>query len=111
MTIYVLTFISLIIFCCYYAFVKRNRFRAAYEEGEIQDLTTPVFLKKGRKIWEGNLQTGEVCEAKIMRDAEVEKHGLTRIVINANCIYVDAINKHNAERKIIDKLEKRLGKK
>ena len=68
-------------------------------------------LKKGLKIWELNLAKLEVYEAKI-EETEVVMFGgkavpKRKLVMQKNCIYVDALNLENAKRKFKAQLKKR----
>lgn len=108
---FIILFVTAFIWLFIVAFIKRNKFRATFQETDVQELTTPIFLKKGYKIWEGNLTTGEVTEAQIVPNEKGVPKGLTTIAVKKHCMYVVAMNKLNAERKVIAKLEKKLGLK
>lgn len=108
---FIILFVIAFIWLFIAAFIKRNKFRAKFEDTDVQELTTPIFLKKGYKIWEGDLTTGEVKEAQTVPNEQGVPRELTTIAVKKNCMYVVAMNKTNAERKVIAKLEKRLGLK
>ena len=58
--------------------------------------------KKGHKIFEFNYVTKDFNEAKY--DLQIKNKGRKIIITNKNCIYVSALNKKNAAKKILKRL-------
>ncbi len=82
-----------------------------YEEDEIQDFTQELFIPKGMKVYRGNLETYEVDEAKIIRISGNSKGDTCKVIIEIGYVYELALNKQNAERKMVEKIMKKTGLK
>lgn len=61
--------------------------------------------KKGQKVFELNEETGEIKEAKYKSDTTVfntlSKITPSKLIINADCIYIPALNAENAKKKYL----------
>ena len=66
-------------------------------------------MHKGHKVFELNMKTGEMGEAKIERDSIMGKDGVKKkqsIVTKKDCIYIPALNEKNAWKKAAKRFEK-----
>lgn len=63
-----------------------------------------LILKPGHKVWEVNLNTGVIEEAKYeaLSINLTNKHHVKSLVEKEDCIYIPALNKANAQRKFDD---------
>lgn len=65
-----------------------------------------IVPKKGHKIWEVNEETGVIREADYKVDTVVfnfmAKKEPEKLVINADCVYIPALNAKNAKKKYLE---------
>lgn len=63
-------------------------------------LISRIRPRRGHKIFEYNIESNEIQEAKIDSTFVVGKPSVKKIQVNKNCLYVSALNIKNAVKKL-----------